>query len=323
MTHRLLAFSRQQPLIPQPVDCNRIVAGMSELLGRTLGDEIRLETVLAGGLWRTYADPSQLESSILNLAVNARDAMPGGGKLTIETANAHLDAVYASDNIGAREGQHVLVSVTDTGSGMAPEVAAQAFEPFFTTKGGIKGTGLGLSQVFGFVKQSGGHIKIYSEPGRGTTVKIYLPRHFGQDADSTRAVPGATPIPAGSPSTTVLVVEDEPRMLTLTVEAFRDLGYSVLHADGPLAALKVIAAHPEVALLFTDVVMPDMTGRKLAEEALKLRPDLNVIYTTGFSRNGVIHGGVLDHDVNFLPKPFTVEELARKAAAVLREEKRS
>ncbi len=323
LTHRLLAFSRQQPLMPQPVDCNKIVAGMSELLGRTLGDEIRLETVLAGGLWRTYADPSQLESSILNLAVNGRDAMPEGGKLTIETANAHLDAAYASDNVGAQEGQHVLVSVTDTGSGMNPEVAAQAFEPFFTTKGGAKGTGLGLSQVFGFVKQSGGHIKIYTEPGRGTTLKIYLPRYFGRDADSARAAPSATPIPTGSPATTVLVVEDEPRMLMLTVEAFRDLGYSVLHADGAVAALKIIAAHPEIALLFTDVVMPDMTGRKLAEEALKLRPDLNVIYTTGFSRNGVIHGGVLDHDVNFLPKPFTVEELARKAAAALLDEKQT
>ena len=321
LTHRLLAFSRQQPLMPQPVDCNKIVAGMSDLLERTLGDEIRVETVLAGGLWRTFVDASQLESSILNLAVNGRDAMPRGGKLTVETANAHLDAAYAAENVGAQEGQYALVSVTDTGSGMTPEVAAQVFEPFFTTKGGAKGTGLGLSQVFGFVKQSGGHIKIYTEPGRGTTVKIYLPRYFGGEAKQTGPVQFTEPVPMGSPSTTVLVVEDEARMRTLTTEAFRDLGYSVLHADGPLAALRIIAEHPEIDLLFTDVVMPDMTGRMLAEQALKQRPDLKIIYTTGFSRNGVIHGGVLDHDVNFLPKPFTVEGLARKAAAVLREEK--
>jgi signal transduction histidine kinase/ActR/RegA family two-component response regulator len=321
LTHRLLAFSRQQPLMPQPLDCNRIVAGISEMLGRTLGDDIRVETVLAGGLWRTFVDPSQLESSILNLAVNGRDAMPDGGKLTIETANAYLDAAYVSENAGAQEGQHVLVSVTDTGSGMTPEIAANAFDPFFTTKGGAKGTGLGLSQVFGFVKQSGGHIKIYTELGRGTTVKIYLPRYFGRDVESMRPRPGADPIPMGSAATTVLVVEDEPRMLMLTVEAFQDLGYSVLHANGAATALGIIAEHPDIALLFTDVVMPDMSGRTLAEEALKRRPNLKVIYTTGFSRNGVIHGGVLDHDVNFLPKPFTVEELARKVAAALREDK--
>jgi CheY-like chemotaxis protein len=206
----------------------------------------------------------------------------------------------------------VLVSVTDTGTGMTPEVAAQAFEPFFTTTGGAKGAGLGLSQVYGFVKQSGGHVKIYAELGRGTTIKIYLPRYFGKDADTARAAANAAPVPMGSPAKTVLVVEDEARMLALTVEAFRDLGYGVLHADGPLAALKIIAEHPEIALLFTDVVMPDMTGRTLAEEALKQRPDLKIIYTTGFSRNGVINDGVRDHDVNFLPKPFTVEELARK-----------
>ena len=321
LTHRLLAFSRQQPLMPQSVDCNKIVAGMSELLGRTLGDEIRVETVLAGGLWRTFVDPSQLESSILNLAVNGRDAMPGGGQLTIETANACLDAAYALENSGVEEGQYVLVSVTDTGSGMTSEVAAQAFDPFFTTKGGAKGTGLGLSQVFGFVKQSGGHIKVYTELGRGTSVKVYLPRYFGRDAESPRQGGAAEPVPMGDAATTVLVVEDEARMLMLTVEAFRDLGYSALQADGAAAALTIIAEHPEIALLFTDVVMPDMSGRKLAEEALRRRPNLKVICTTGFSRNGVIHSGVLDHEVNFLPKPFTVEELARKVAAVLREDK--
>jgi len=323
LTHRLLAFSRQQPLMPQPVDCNKFVAGMSELLRRTLGDHIRVETVLAGGLWCTFVDPSQLESSILNLAVNSRDAMPDGGELTLETANAYLDAAYASENAGAQEGQYVLVSVTDAGSGMTSEVAAKAFDPFFTTKSGAKGTGLGLSQVFGFVKQSGGHIKIYSELGRGTTVKTYLPRYFGPAAEPAHPGPAAAPIPMGSAATTVLVVEDDARMLMLTVEALRDLGYTVLHADGAAMALNIIAEHPDIALLFTDVIMPDMSGRKLAEEALKQRPNLKIIYTTGFSRNSIIHSGVLDHDVNFLPKPFTVEELARKVGAVLREDKAS
>jgi CheY-like chemotaxis protein len=318
LTHRLLAFSRQQPLAPQPVDCNKFVAGMSDLLRRTLGETVRVETVLAGGLWRTFVDPSQLESTILNLAVNGRDAMPGGGKLTIETANASLDDAYAAQNSGVQAGQYALVAVTDTGTGMTAEVAAKAFDPFFTTKGVGKGTGLGLSQVFGFVKQSGGHIKIYTEPGQGTAIKIYLPRFFGDDAEPARSDAAAEPIPMGSAETVVLVVEDEPRMLMLAVEAFRDLGYSVLQADGPAMALRVIAERADITLLFTDVVMPEMSGRQLAEAALKQRPDLKIIYTTGFSRNAVIHNGVLDRDVNFLSKPFTLEQLARKAATVLR-----
>ncbi len=318
LTHRLLAFSRQQPLAPQPVDCNKFVAGMSDLLHRTLGETIRVETVLAAGLWRTFVDPSQLESAILNLAVNGRDAMPDGGRLTIETANASLDDAYAAQNMGAQAGQYALVAVTDTGAGMSPEVAAKAFDPFFTTKGVGKGTGLGLSQVFGFVKQSGGHIKIYTEPGQGTSIKLYLPRFFGDAAEPARSSPAGEPIPTGTKETLVLVVEDEPRMLMLAVEAFRDLGYGVLQANGPAAALTVIAERPDIALLFTDVVMPDMSGRELAARALKQRPDLKVLYTTGFSRNAVIHNGVLDRDVNFLSKPFTLEQLARKAAAALR-----
>jgi signal transduction histidine kinase/CheY-like chemotaxis protein len=318
LTHRLLAFARQQPLAPQPVDCNKCVAGMSDLLRRTLGESIRIETVLAGGLWRTFVDPSQLEAAILNLAVNGRDAMPEGGKLTIETANAALDEAYAAENAGAQAGQYALICVTDTGEGMTPEVAAKAFEPFFTTKGVGKGTGLGLSQVFGFVRQSGGHIKIYSEPAQGTAIKLYLPRFFGDAAEPVRASAAAAgPVPLGSAETIVLVVEDEPRMRALTLEAFRDLGYSVLEADGPAMALKIIAERPDISLLFTDVVMPDMSGRQLAEEALRQRPDLRVVYTTGFSRNAVIHNGVLDSDVNFLSKPFTLEQLARKVREAL------
>ena len=201
---------------------------------------------------------------------------------------------------------------------MTPEVAAKAFEPFFTTKGVGKGTGLGLSQVFGFVKQSGGHIKIYSEPAQGTAIKLYLPRFFGDAAEPVRASAAAAgPLPLGSADTIILVVEDEPRMRALTLEAFRDLGYSVLEADGPAMALKIIAERPDISLLFTDVVMPDMSGRQLAEEALRQRPDLKVVYTTGFSRNAVIHNGVLDSDVNFLSKPFTLEQLARKVREAL------
>ncbi|MEJ0095464.1 MAG: CHASE3 domain-containing protein [Methylocella sp.] len=318
LTHRLLAFSRQQPLAPQAIDANKFVAGMSDMMRRTLGDAIKVETVLAGGLWRTYADPSQLESAILNLAVNSRDAMPDGGRLTIETANTSLDDAYAEQNVGVQAGQYVLVSVTDTGSGMSPEVAAKAFDPFFTTKAAGKGTGLGLSQIFGFVKQSGGHVKIYAELGQGTAIKIYLPRFFGDDAERPiSAAASGEPIPVGSADIVVLIVEDEERMLRLAIEAFRDLGYSVLYANGPANALRIIDEHPEINLLFTDIVMPEMNGRKLAEQALLRLPRLRVIYTTGFSRNAVIHNGILDRDVNFLPKPFTLEQLARKVKAAL------
>ncbi len=319
LTHRLLAFGRQQPLAPQPVDCNKFVAAMSDLLQRTLGDGVKVETVLAGGLWRTFVDPSELESAILNLAINGRDAMPDGGKLTIETANASLDDDYCEQNVGVAPGQYVLVTVTDTGAGMTQDVVAKVFDPFFTTKGVGKGTGLGLSQVFGFVKQSGGHVKIYSELGQGTSVKIYLPHFFGDDAEPAQTrPPTAEPIPMGSPDILVLIVEDEDRMLRLASEGFRDLGYSVLQADGPSAALRIISERSDIDLLFTDVVMPGMSGRALAEEALRRRPGLKVIFTTGFSRNAVIHNGVLDRGVNFLAKPFTLEQLARKVSAALK-----
>ncbi|VTZ48303.1 Multi-sensor hybrid histidine kinase [Methylocella tundrae] len=319
LTHRLLAFARQQPLSPQAVDCNKFVAGMSDLLRRTLGEMVKVETVLAGGLWRTFVDPSELESAVLNLAVNGRDAMPDGGRLTIETGNASLDDVYAAQHVGVPAGQYVLVTVTDTGVGMAPEVAAKAFDPFYTTKGIGKGTGLGLSQVFGFVKQSGGHVKIYSEPKQGTAIKIYLPRFFGDDTEpASSPAAAAAVVPMGSPDIVVLVVEDEDRMLRLASAAFHDLGYTALQADGPATALRIIAERPDISLLFTDVVMPEMSGRSLAEEALRQRPGLKVIYTTGFSRNAVIHNGVLDRDVNFLTKPFTLEQLARKVRAVLK-----
>jgi signal transduction histidine kinase len=313
LTSRLLAFSRQQPLAPQVIDVNRLVTGMSDLLHRTLSEPIEIETVLGGGLWKTSADPSQLENAIVNLAVNARDAMPDGGKMTIETANAHLDDAYAASHSDVRAGQFVLVAVSDTGTGMPPETVARAFDPFFTTKPVGKGTGLGLSQVFGFVKQSGGHVKIYSEPGQGTTVKLYLPRYFGEDVQAAGAADAAK---AGT-GETILLVEDDERVRNVTVSALRDLGYHVVAAAGADEALRKLASHPKATLLFTDIVMPGKNGRKLADEALRLRPGLKLLFTTGFTRNAVVHNGVLDHGVNFIAKPFTIDQLAAKLREVL------
>ena len=314
LTARLLAFSRQQPLAPQIVDTNRLVTGMSDLLRRALGETIRIETVLAGGLWKTHADPSQIENAILNLAVNARDAMGDDGKLTIETANSHLDDDYAATNAEVTAGQYVMIAVSDTGTGMSQEVMAKAFEPFFTTKPVNKGTGLGLSQVFGFVKQSGGHVKIYSEPGEGTTIKIYLPRFFGTEEAALPPGRGERPAPV---TETILVVEDDARVRASTTDAMRELGYTVIHTASGQEALQKLAENPTVALLFTDIVMPEMNGRKLAEAAIARMPHLKVIFTTGFTKNAVVHNGVLDHDVHFLAKPFTIEQLEAKLRDVL------
>ncbi|WP_139015093.1 PAS domain S-box protein [Pseudorhizobium pelagicum] len=314
LTQRLLAFSRQQPLSPEPVDGNRMVAGMNDLLVRSLGEHIRIETVLAAGLWKTRADVSQLENAILNLAVNARDAMPDGGRLTIETANAHVDDAYAGEHdIGA--GQYVLIAVTDTGTGMTPDVIARAFDPFFTTKVVGKGTGLGLSQVFGFVRQTGGHIKIYSEPGQGTTVKIYLRRFYGEDAPPTIAV--AEPqVPRGT-GERIFVVEDDDRVRFFTVETLRELGYSVTYAASGPEALSVFEAGHRFDLLFTDIVMPEMNGRRLADKALELQPGLKVVFATGYTSNAVVHNGIVDPGTNFLQKPFTIDQVARKLRDVL------
>ncbi len=316
LTQRLLAFSRQQPLSPRGLDPNRLVTDMSDLLRRTLGTDIVIETVLGGGLWRIHADQGQLESAVVNLCVNARDAMPDGGKLTIETANVHLDANYAREHGDVEAGQYVMIAISDNGTGMTADVARRAFDPFFTTKDVGRGTGLGLSQVYGFVKQSGGHIKIYSEVGQGTSVKVYLPRYTGA---LTEDAPAATqaPLPTGSGNEVVLVVEDEERMRGLTVSALSELGYTVLAADGAEAALRHLDETPDIRLLFTDIVMPEMNGRKLAEEALRRHPALKVLYTTGFTRNAIVHSGVLDHGVQLLQKPFTLEELATKVRELL------
>ena len=316
LTQRLLAFSRQQPLRPELIDVNKLVTGMSDLIRGSLGSDVRLETVLVAGGWRVHADPNQLENVLLNLAVNARDAMPDGGRLTIETQNAHIDARYAAANLGVPAGQYVLIAVSDTGSGMPAEVIAKAFDPFFTTKEVGKGTGLGLSQVYGFVKQSGGHVKIYSEPGQGTTVKVYLPRLIGADHEGPDEE-ASLDLLLGDSQEVILVVEDEPAVRQFSVDALTELGYHVIEADGALAALRLLDVHPEISLLFTDVVMPDINGRKLADEALKRRPDLKVLFTTGYTRNAVVHNGVLDSGVELIGKPFTVEELAAKVRDVL------
>jgi PAS domain S-box-containing protein len=316
LTQRLLAFSRRQPLAPKPVKVNDLVTEMSELLYRSLGETIAVETVLAAGLWRTEADPNQLESALLNLAVNARDAMPAGGKLTIETANAHIDEGYAARQAEVSSGQYVLICVSDTGTGMDKPTIERAFEPFFTTKEPGKGTGLGLSQVYGFVKQSGGHVKVYSEPGQGTTVRIYLPRLHAEE--SQPEVLRTSAVPEGSRAETVLVVEDDDDVRAYSVEILHELGYRVLEAhDGP-SALQVLKQQSQVALLFCDVVLPGgWTGAQTAEQARALRPGLKVLFTTGYARNAIVHHGRLDPGVHLVTKPFTYAELAAKVRDVL------
>jgi len=316
LTARLLAFSRQQALAPEPIDANVFVGNVSELLRRTLGEAVQIETVLAGGLWRAYSDASELENAIVNLAVNARDAMDGAGKLTIETANTHLDDTYAADHADVGPGQYVVICVTDTGGGMTKAVIDKAFDPFFTTKGVGKGTGLGLSQVFGFVKQSGGHVKIYSEEGKGTTVKLYMPRWTGGDAPA-RGMAAVEAIARARDGETVLVVEDEERVRLVTVDTLREFGYTVIHAGEAEAAMAAVQTDQRIDLLFTDIVMPGRNGRELAEAAKALRPELKVLYTTGYTRNAVVHNGMLDAQVAFLAKPFTVAALATKVRQVL------
>jgi len=310
LTQRLLAFSRQQALQPRPIDVNRLVANMSELLRRSLGETIRLETRLPDGAWKVNVDASQLESAILNLAINSRDAMREGGQLTIETGNCSLDEAYARDHDGAVPGDYVQIAVTDTGVGMEREVAERAIEPFFTTKEVGKGTGLGLSQVYGFVKQSGGYVAIDSEPGRGTTVNIYLPRHGGADSAEEREEPEYASLPGGRSDELVLVVEDEDQVREFSTETLRDLGYSVLAAPNGPAALEILRQRSDIRLLFTDVVMPEMNGRQLVDQARALRPGLKCIFTTGYARDAIGPQGSVDQGVALLQKPFTVAQLA-------------
>jgi signal transduction histidine kinase len=311
LTQRLLAFSRQQPLQIEAVDANRLVSGMSELLRRTLGEKVRIETVLAGGLWRARSDAVQLESAVLNLAINGRDAMANGGTLTIETANAHLDDAYAAANNDVAAGQYVMIAVSDTGAGMDRETMARAFEPFFTTKQRGQGTGLGLSMTFGYVKQVGGHLKIYSEIGQGTTIKVYLPRAVTEPGESVE--PALQPLHATDGSLVVLVVEDDPVVREFAVSACREIGCTVYQAGDGAQALAVLEAHDDIGLLFTDVGLPgNMNGRQLAAVAAERWPALKVLFTTGYTANAIVHHGVLDPGVNFIGKPFSIAALGAK-----------
>jgi PAS domain S-box-containing protein len=318
LTNRLLAFSRQQPLDPKPIDANKLVAGMTDFLQRTLGESVALETVLAPGLWRTNVDVNELENALLNLTLNARDAIESDGKVTIETANCYLDDSYIlSLPEPVAPGQYVMIAVADNGVGMDAGTIEHAFEPFFTTKDVGKGTGLGLSQVYGFVRQSAGNVKIYSEPGEGTAVKVYLPRFTGpeaklDDAEVTRSSSMLVGVE------TILVVEDDEPLRAFTVEALKDLGYRVLDARNAETALHVLAHEAAVDLLFTDVVIPGgMNGRQLAEEAVRRKVGLKVLFTTGYTRNAIIHHGRLDPGVNLLGKPYSTSDLANKIRSVL------
>jgi signal transduction histidine kinase/DNA-binding response OmpR family regulator len=316
LTQRLLAFSRQQPLDPKPIDVSRLVTGMSDLLHRTIGEQISIETVMSAGLWRTNIDANQLEMAIINLAVNARDAMPNGGKLTIETSNASLDEGYTADQAEVVPGQYIMLAVTDNGIGMTPQTVAKAFEPFFTTKDIGHGTGLGLSQVYGFVKQSGGHVKIYSEIGQGTSVKIYLPRLY-----SNQPAQVAEPLPRiakGRDDETILAVEDDIDVRAHTCGILRELGYRVLEASKGIGALEILKAHPEIDLLFTDVGLPGgMNGRQLANAARQLNRKLKVLFTTGYARNAIVHEGRLDPGVQLITKPFSYAALSGKVRDML------
>ena len=314
LTKRLLAFARQQPLNPAAIDVNRLLNGLADFLRRALGEDVSLEIVGAGGVWPVEADPAELEAAILNLAVNARDAMPDGGKLTIETANAYLDDGYCRQYPDVRPGQYVQISVTDSGAGMTNAIIERAFEPFFTTKQAGQGTGLGLSQVYGFVKQSGGHVKIYSEVGEGTTIKMYLPRFAGQASPSakTKSEPRR-----GRAGECILVVEDDAEVRAYVVETLRGLGYDVLDAAGAEEALALMERHRTISLLLTDVVMPGQNGRKLAEAARARQASLKVLYMTGYSRNAIVHQGRLDPGVELLQKPVTSEQLATTVRKIL------
>jgi len=314
LTRSLLAFSRRQPLDPKPIDPNKLVANMSDLLRRTLGEHITVQMVGAAGLWRTQADPNQLENAILNLALNARDAMPQGGRLTIETANAYFDPHHAAE-AEVEPGQYIVIAVTDTGAGMTKEVAAQAFEPFFTTKDTGHGTGLGLSQVYGFVKQSGGHVQIYTELGQGTTVKIYLPRLTGETPEEKAE---AVLDSAEGRHETILLVEDDPGVRENSAMMLQELGYRVVAAATGAEALQTLERNRNVALLFTDIGLPGgMNGRQLADEIRKRQPELPVLFTTGYARNAIVHDGRLDPGVHLVTKPFSYADLAAALRALL------
>ncbi len=312
LTGQLLAFARRQALEPRSLDLGRVLRDMSDMLRRSLGETIQVETVIAGGLWNTLADPNQLENTVLNLAINGRDAMPDGGKLTLEVANAFLDDAYAAAHTDVAAGQYVMLAVTDTGSGMTPEVLGRVFEPFFTTKPEGQGTGLGLAQTYGFIKQTGGHIKIYSEVGHGTTIKLYLPR-TRREADAPVAGAGA---PAEGGSERILVVEDDEGVRAAVVDMLSELGYRVSRATNAENALDLLKSEaPD--LIFTDVVMPGaLSTREFTRRARDMHPQVHILYTSGYTQNAIVHNGKLDDDALLLSKPYRKDELARKLRSV-------
>jgi len=314
LASQLLAFARKQPLEPAVVNIGKLIPGVQEMLGRTLGEGIEIEVVAGGALWNCFIDAAQMENALLNLAINARDAMDGLGRLTIECANVHLDDAYARAHSEVAAGQYVMLAVSDTGSGMAPDVLEKAFEPFFSTKGEGKGSGLGLSMVFGFVKQSGGSINLYSEPGHGTTVKIYLPRVLADEDRSTVARPSF----AIGGAETILVAEDDDDVRDTVIEFLTELGYNVLMARDAASALAIIESGVKVDVLFTDVVMPGtLRSPDLAARARQKLPGIAVLFTSGYTNNAIIHGGRLDAGVDLIGKPYTQEALGRKIRLVL------
>ena len=320
LTHRLLAFSRRQTLDPKPTNANRLIEGMEDLVRRTVGPSIEVETVLAEDLWITLCDASQLENSVLNLCINARDAMPDGGKLTIETANACLDGRAAREKDMAA-GQYVMVCVTDTGIGMAPDVMERAFDPFYTTKPMGQGTGLGLSMTYGFAKQSGGQVRIYSEVGKGTTMRIFLPRHAGEeDAESQPAQ--LTEAPRAQAGETVLIVDDDEAVRMLVTEVLQELGYGAIEAADGTSGLNVLQSNARIDLLITDVGLPGgMNGRQIADAARVRRPGLKVLFITGYAENAVVRNGYLEAGMQIMIKPFTMEALATRIQDVIASER--
>ncbi|MGF6660459.1 signal transduction histidine kinase/CheY-like chemotaxis protein [Paraburkholderia atlantica] len=314
LASQLLAFGRRQPLQPVVINLASALRGMDDLLRRALDETIDVKTVVAGGLWNTLVDIHQLENVILNLAINARDAMAEGGKLTMELSNAMLDDEYVASVPDIQAGQYVLLAVTDTGTGMSPDVVDRAFDPFFTTKPEGRGTGLGLSMAYGFVKQSGGHIKIYSEVGHGTTVKLYLPR---SSRPAVELPPRVTPAPKGG-SETILVVEDDRNVQSTALDTLSDLGYRVLKADAAEEALAVLRSGVHIDLVFSDVVMPGpLRSTDMVAQGLRLLPHLKVLFTSGYTQNAIVHGGRLDPGVDLLSKPYSREQLAHKIRQVL------
>jgi signal transduction histidine kinase/ActR/RegA family two-component response regulator len=316
LTHRLLAFSRRQTLDPKPTNVNRLATGMQELIQRTVGPNIQIEVVGASGLWPSLVDPSQLENALLNLCINARDAMPDGGRITIETANKWLDE-RAAIKQAIPEGQYLSLCVTDTGVGMPPEVIARAFEPFFTTKPIGEGTGLGLSMIYGFAQQSGGQVRIYSEIGQGTTVCIYLPRHYGEveDDDGSMVV---SDLPRSEQGETVLIVDDEPTVRMLVADILEDLGYTSIEAGDSAAGLKVLQSDVRIDLLVTDVGLPGgMNGRQMADAARVHRPDLKVLFITGYAENAILGNGHLAPGMAVLTKPFAIDTMAARIRSMI------